>query len=257
MHIPKAITLLSLLFFPVLSIPTQPQITNTTRLPTNYAMLVFPGYQALDVFGPLDVLNSLAMVYQLPMHLQVISGTLEPVSTIPKTTPTMNMSHGDFGEKIVPTTTFADHADEGNIDVLIVPGGGGTREPLEEEIAFVKAMYPKVQYIVSVCTGATILARSGILDGRNATSNKKAWAWVSSTGPNVHWIPTARWVRDGNIWTSSGVAAGIDAALALVADIYGEDVADYIAMFIEYRRQKDETDDPFAAIWGAEQKKME
>ncbi|KAF2639185.1 DJ-1/PfpI family protein [Massarina eburnea CBS 473.64] len=251
------------------AIPTQPPIDNSTAIPMHFGILAFDGFQALDVFGPLDVLNTFAMIYNSTMHLSVISKTLDPVGTAVQKTSAMNMVHSAFGEEIVPTTTMKDIVGSGyhnastapstgmqgmektlsDIDVLIVPGGGGAREPLAEEIAFVKAMYPRVKHLISVCTGSTILARAGVLDGKKATTNKRSWEWATSTGPEVNWQHTARWVRDGNIWTSSGVSAGIDVTYAWLGDVYGEKVSDFVAMSSEYRRWTNSTDDPFAAIW--------
>jgi transcriptional regulator GlxA family with amidase domain len=102
---------------------------------------------------------------------------------------------------------------------------------------------------MSVCTGATILARSGILDGRKATTNKRSWVWATSTGPKVDWVHTARWVEDGNIWSSSGISAGIDVTYAWLGHVYGEEVANFISMSAEYERWTNSTYDPFAAIW--------
>jgi transcriptional regulator GlxA family with amidase domain len=73
-------------------------------------------------------------------------------------------------------------------------------------IEFIKETYPKLRYIISVCSGATLLARAGVLDGKRATTNKSVWEWAVLQGPKVKWVPTARWVVDGNIWTTSGVA---------------------------------------------------
>lgn len=174
------------------AIPQQPPFTNTTELPTQFAMLLFPHFQALDVFGPLDVLNTLSMLYgnQTSMSLTLLSRTMDPVGT------TIKGMHGKgyFGEEILPTSTFAralgrtkdcpekptelhdqvssysfgkgDDDEWGNgyarrheghgpatphkspvkdIEVLLVPGGGGTRQNMTEEIAFVKKIYPKVR----------------------------------------------------------------------------------------------------------------
>lgn len=74
--------------------------------------------------------------------------------------------------------------------------------------AFIAEQYPKLEYLLSVCTGARNLADAGVLEGKRATSNKAVWDTVITHGKNVTWVPTARWVTDGNIWTSSGVAAG-------------------------------------------------
>jgi transcriptional regulator GlxA family with amidase domain len=275
---------------------SQPPIANTTKMPTHFGLLVFPHFQALDVFGPLDVFNNLAMMYKnsTTMYLSVLSKTMAPVTT------GMTGLPGSFEERIVPTTTFKEYlkgtrpirnpdhhegpdcddghgghaiakramrfgprqdhhgsmppankppAHLGDIEVLIIPGGGGTRSNMTEEIAFVKEMYPKVKYIITICTGSTIVSRTGILDGRKATTNKFSWAWAVTQGPKVDWVPTARWVEDGNIWSSSGVSAGIDVAYAFVSRVYGEPVANYLAHTAEYNREMDAHHDPFGKFW--------
>jgi putative intracellular protease/amidase len=179
-------------------------------VPVKYGIVLFPSFTALDVFGPLDVLNAIAL-QNGTIDLAIIAATLAPVSTALRA---MNTTGSNIGEPVVPTHTF-DTAPT-DLEVLLVPGGGGTRAPdLGPAIDYVRATYPSLKYIISVCTGATILARAGILDGRRATTNKKAWAWATSTGPNTTWIPTARWVVDGNVWTTSGVAAGASHGLPL------------------------------------------
>ncbi|KAF1977920.1 class I glutamine amidotransferase-like protein [Bimuria novae-zelandiae CBS 107.79] len=230
-----------------LSAPTLPPL-NTSTLAVTFGMLVFPGFQALDVFGPLDVLNSLSSLYNLPatigMHLDILAATPGPVSTA------LNASGGSFGQEIVVSTTFEQFMAEGRgMDVLHVPGGLGTRNNVSAEIAFMRDVAPRENYILAICTGATIAARTGILDGRRATTNKKSWAWATSTGPRVQWQRTAQWVVDGNVWSSSGVAAGMDAVFAWVGSVYGEDVAGYVGDYIEYRRARDAGDDPFAGVW--------
>ncbi|KAI4933708.1 uncharacterized protein J4E92_003376 [Alternaria infectoria] len=198
----------------------------------------------------MDVLNSLFMYYRntsIVPQFTVFSKTMDPVTSA--------MTAGGFGQEIMPTMTFSGYldgsspTDKGEIDVLFVPGGGGTRRDMTEEINFVKATYPNLKYIVSVCTGATILSRAGILDGRKATTNKAAWPWATSTGPNVDWVPTARWVEDGNIISTSGVSAGIDGTYAFVSRVYGEEVAHFLSLALEYNRELDAHHDPFGKIW--------
>lgn len=152
--------------------PKQPEISNTTTLPTHYGLVVFPHYQALDIFGPMDLLNTLFMSYRntttVP-QFSVLSATMDAVTSA--------MMTGGFGQEIMPTTTFSDYltsrgqgaghqttvaknkrqrrgemqmsppTDKGDIDVLIVPGGGGTRRNMTEEIGFIKQTYPKVNTI--------------------------------------------------------------------------------------------------------------
>ena len=98
----------------------------------------------------------------------------------------------------------------------------------------------------TVCTGSALLARTGLLDGRPATSNKLAWDWVVQQGPAVRWQRRARWVDDGNVLTSSGVSAGIDMALSLVERLNGRDMAVASARNMEYVWNTDPANDLFA-----------
>ncbi|KAF8995484.1 class I glutamine amidotransferase-like protein [Cyathus striatus] len=213
--------------------------------PVNYGVLLFPAFQALDVFGPLDALNMLSMRYS--MNLYIIAATLDPVSTRPVSAVT-NPMNSNFSESIVPTHTFSDPPP---LDVLIVPGGLGTRVPdFDNVIEFVRTTYPKLQHLITVCTGAGIAARAGVLDGKRATTNKQNWAQTIALGPNVDWVARARWVQDGNTWTSSGVSAGIDVIFAFIASVHGETVATDIANVMEYERHLDPNWDPFADMYG-------
>jgi transcriptional regulator GlxA family with amidase domain len=160
----------------------------------------------------------------------------------------------------VPTGTFNDFLDntgadssaesKPTIDVLLVPGGAGTRFPdiIDPVIDFVERAFPSVKYIVSICNGAGVLARAGILDGKRATTNKILWDPTTALRKEVHWVREARWIADGNVWTASGISAGIDVTLAFVRQIYGKDLARSIAREMEYvwDSEDDGTNDPFA-----------
>jgi len=149
----------------------------------------------------------------------------------------------------MPTHTFATAPP---LDVLIVPGGTGTRAAnvTVGPAAFVRQRYPELKYLMSVCTGAAILAQSGVLDGRRATTNKAAFAWVKTQGgAEIEWVPKARWVVDGNVYTTSGVAAGMDGTYALVREIYGEEVSRRVADNVEYERHTDSSWDPFSDLY--------
>jgi putative intracellular protease/amidase len=156
-----------------------------------------------------------------------------------------------FGESIVPTHTF--DSPPSNLEVLIVPGGIGTRAPdLTKEIDFIRTAFPSLKYVIAVCTGNAVIARAGLLDGKRATGNKKAWSWLTTQGNKTHWVAKARWVRSSEkIWSTSGVSSGVDGVLNFVETIYGEAVATDLAHGIEWRRVTDPDDDEFAAIWGA------
>ncbi|KAL0943931.1 dj-1 family protein [Colletotrichum truncatum] len=222
------------------SVPAAPSAP--ASVPKNFGMLIFRAYEMLDVFGPLDALGVLARMYQLNLYL--ISNTMDPV-TVEPTSPAMNSKNSSFFPVLLPTHTYATAPKD--IEVLMIPGGLWTRSPnLNDTIAYVRESYPNLKYLISICTGASIAARAGVLDGRRATTNKASWASTIVHGPNVTWVPKARWVVDGNVWSSSGVSAGIDATLAFISEVYGKNNATYIADMMEYDWHTDSSWDPFS-----------
>ncbi|KAM5454223.1 hypothetical protein MaudCBS49596_002236 [Microsporum audouinii] len=212
----------------------------------HYAVILFEGFQALDVFGPLDALNITSL--DNGIKLSIIGPTLSPVSTKPPPLPTVNLKPGwGFSESVVPTHTYADPPTD--IDVLIVPGGLGTSDPsnIEPAVQLTRKLYPDVKYAFSICTGAKVLAAAGLLDGKKATTNKRRYEDTIRPYSQVQWQRSARWVVDGNIWTSSGISSGIDAMLAFIGAVYGREFALTVAKRMEYRWVEDPADDPFAA----------
>jgi putative intracellular protease/amidase len=207
----------------------KPPLANTTAVPLHFGFVIFPSLTPLDMFGPMDSLIGLSLFYGNEtgkMHMSILAAENTPSTCAPP--------NSQFGMGLSPTLTFDDYralvagnfssgksAEKGPIDVLIVPGGGGTRANLTREIAFVKEVYPELKTIISVCTGSTILARAGILDNKRATTNKRAWTWATSLGTNVTY-QTGRWVKDGNVYTTSGVSAGVDGTLGFISDTYGD-----------------------------------
>ncbi|KAG7094412.1 hypothetical protein E1B28_008011 [Marasmius oreades] len=216
------------------------------NLPVNFGILLFPAFQALDAFGPLDALNILSMNF--PMNLSIIGPTLDPIST---------KHSSNFGESIVPTHTISDPPQD--LDVLLVPGGLGVRdfEGTTPIVDFIRTIYPSLAqkpngYLITVCTGSWLAARAGVLDNKFATSNKSAWYKRKIVGPKVKWVSHARWVVDENIWTGSGVAAGIDLTLAFIEKVYGAETANDISRIMEYMPHKDANHDPFADLYKLE-----
>ncbi|KAL5394122.1 hypothetical protein PMIN06_008616 [Paraphaeosphaeria minitans] len=216
--------------------------------PKHIAIILFPGFQLLDVTGPLDTLNVLSR--STPLRLSILASTLDPVSTALPPTPS-TPSTPPFAQSILPTHTF-DTAPP-DIDVLIVPGGPGTRTPATTRpiLPFITRTYPSLTHLLSICTGSGIVAQTGVLDGRRATSNKRAFAWAKQQSEAVAWVARARWVVDGNVWTSSGVAAGMDMVYAWVEAVWGEGIAGELADGSEYERNRDSGNDRFAERWGA------
>ncbi|KAH7024602.1 DJ-1/PfpI family protein [Microdochium trichocladiopsis] len=225
-------------------------LTNTS-VPVRFGMVLFPAFTPLDVFGPLDMLNSFSLTQ--PLELALIAKTLDPVTTRLRN---HQQANSNFSQSVVPTHTFANPP--ADLDVLFVPGGAGTRavkspDPelrLTELIAYIRTVYPSLKYLVSVCTGAQLLAQAGVLDGRTATTNKAAFNSTAAFGPRTYWKAHARWVVDGNIYTSAGVTAGIDATLQFIEDIWGAERARSISAGIEHVRHLTPDDDPFSAQFG-------
>lgn len=210
--------------------------------PLRIGLHLFPGFQALDAFGPLDCINVLSRTDSITLSL--LSSTLDPVTTTCPDYP------GSVGQEILPTHIYAAAPP---LDVLVVPGGRGSRgsgPTVLAAIKFIKDTYPRLKHLITVCTGSGLAARAGVLDGKRATTNKMAWKEMIALGPEVQWVPRARWVTDGNIWTSSGVSAGIDVTLAWIGSVFGEEKAKRIADGIEYTRHDDPSCDPFAELYG-------
>jgi transcriptional regulator GlxA family with amidase domain len=198
-------------------------------------VLLFEGFELLDVFGPLEAWGMLAQ----------ISGTCTIVTAAENAVAVKSAQ----GPSAMADYAFAESP---RIDVVLVPGGIGTRREVKNALLleWLKQRAAHAEIVSSVCTGAALLARAGLLDGRRATSNKLSFKWVTEHGPSVEWIRQARWVEDGKFATSSGVSAGIDMTLALIARLAGVEIAEQIAIRMEYEWHRDSSWDPFAKIHG-------
>jgi putative intracellular protease/amidase len=161
------------------------------------------------------LLTSKQLSRQKNVSLSIIAREIGLVSSRLPTTP-----ESLFSPSVLATHDFKSAPP---LDILLIPGGGGNRF-LEKNNdtsieKFVISRYLSLKYLLSTCTGSVTLANTGLLNGKRATSNKAAWQWVITHGKNVTWVPTARWVQDGNIWTSSGIAAGMLGAKIRIAVI--------------------------------------
>jgi len=205
-------------------------------MPITYGAVLFEGFELLDVFGPFEAFGMLRTRSPAEPRLVFVAHDAGPVASAQ-------------GPRAVAEHGFGSCPD---IDVLLVPGGIGTRRQVSDDamLAFLRRRAPSARIVGSVCTGAALLARAGLLDGKRATGNKAVFPWIVSQGPAVHWVPEARWVEDGTFWTSSGVSAGIDMALAIVSRLHGPEVAEAIATGMEYEWHRDPAWDPFARVHG-------
>jgi transcriptional regulator GlxA family with amidase domain len=129
---------------------------------------------------------------------------------------------------------------EGPIDTLVVVGGDGTYDAVADEhlVQHVRRLACDARRVASVCSGAFVLAQAGLLDGRRATTHWRVCDLLARSFPAVRVDPDPIYVRDGNVWTSAGVTAGMDLALALVEEDHGRDIALAIARrFVMFLRR--------------------
>jgi putative intracellular protease/amidase len=158
---------------------------NGTCLETNprrFGILLPRAFAPLDVFGPVEILQALSR--QTHLELSLLGRTLDPVSSEPANA-AMNKFNSSFFPAVVPTHTYADGP---AIDVLIIPGGAASRSPdLGPEIEYIKKIFPSLEYLITICTGAGIAAQAGVMDGHRATTNKGAWNTIVAMGPKVKW----------------------------------------------------------------------
>lgn len=237
--------------------------------PTHYLLAIFPGYQLLDLAGPLDILNILSLVKsEIPFTLTIIAETLEPVPSKPIPPSSAQWSYNlqtefpqtngkvntEFNQYLLPDITFDQFIgalddpskQKGHfspVDVLLIPGGVGTRltrvhsdghasSNVRGLLDFIPKIAPHIgTAIITVCTGSDVLAQTGLLDDRRATTNMSRYQDVVGRNPSVKWQDWARWVRSVpdpskdraniEIWTSAGISAGMDVVLAFIAHNYG------------------------------------
>ncbi|MEU3286130.1 GlxA family transcriptional regulator [Streptomyces longwoodensis] len=172
-------------------------------------LVLFDGVQSLDVTGPLEVFAGAER--QTPGTYRIRTASLDgaPVRT-------------SSGLTLVPDGSLTEARDP---HTLLVPGGEGTRAPDPELTAWLRAHGPRARRLVSVCTGAILLAGAGLLDGRRVTTHWSYCAKLARDHPSVTVEPDPVYVRDGHVSTSAGVTAGIDLALALVEEDLDRDTA--------------------------------
>ena len=185
--------------------------------------LVFPAFQLLDAAGPITAFEIAGRFVPDAYRLVLLAREAGPVTA----------SSG----MAMYATAFANAPD---LDTLIVSGGEGTRTPAicETTLAFVRATAATARRTASVCSGTYVLAAAGLLDGRRATTHWRRSADFQRRYPAVRLEPDRIFVQDGSLWSSAGITAGIDLALALIGADLGEDVARQTAQeLVVYHRR--------------------
>ena len=201
----------------------------STSLPIHVGAVLFDSFELLDFYGPLEMVG-------------LLEGDAK-ITVVAEKSGQVRSSAGPCG------VAEAAMAGSDGFDVLLIPGGIGTRKVMvnQQFLAELKRLAEASQLVATVCTGSLLLARTGLLDGRKATSNKRVFQLVKSSAPKVEWMAKARWVEDGKYFTSSGVSAGMDMILAVIARLCGREKSLQIASRAEYAWHEDSSWDPFAA----------
>lgn len=189
-------------------------------------VVLFDEFTPLDVFGPVEVFSKVPTSFKINFYSEN-GGTVR----------------GGGNTQVETLPFFALRKS----DIFMIPGGWGTRKEINNNrfLEKIAEAATESEYVLTVCTGAALLAKTGLLDGRNATSNKLAFDWVLQQGAKVNWLRAARWVKDGKYYTSSGITAGIDMALGFVEDHFGLFAAKDIAQKMEYTWNREPESDAF------------
>jgi transcriptional regulator GlxA family with amidase domain len=214
---------------------------STNSKPLSYACVLFSGFQLLDAAGPIDILS-----FKGGARMTMLAETSELVSTKSEKSAA---SHPSFGIYMKPSQDYASFlASDKTIDVLIIPGGIGTRDPADNCDAtrdFIRQIAPRITTaIITICTGSDLLASTGLLDNQSvrATTNVARFEHVSTKHANrgIEWLHKVRWVKSAiqmprplEIWSSAGVSAGMDVTLAFAAEKYGREEAVRLAQVTE------------------------
>ena len=194
-------------------------------------IVVFPDVEVLDFCGPFEVFSVTRLNEQArrdePSPFEVLL-VAEQAGTIVTT----------GGMKVTPDHTLETCPP---LDILVVPGGWGTRAEIKNPrlLAWIKERTTQVETLTSVCTGSMLLGQAGLLDGRHATTHWRSLPWMRESFPSVTVEEKLHVVEDGNVLTSAGISAGIDMALRVVARHFGETVARNTARNMEYRYPDD------------------
>ncbi|MBR1189738.1 GlxA family transcriptional regulator [Bradyrhizobium sp. AUGA SZCCT0160] len=186
-------------------------------------VLIFPDFQLLDAAGPISVFEIAARFSGAAPAIRTLAATPDPV----RSTSGVEMLARGFKPSSAITT-------------LIVAGGEGVRTAAicPKTLAFVRALARRGVRVASVCSGAYVLAEAGLLDGRRATTHWQRTRHFVSAYPKVKLEADRIYTRDGNVWTSAGISAGIDLALAMVVEDYGDEIAQRTAkQLVLYHRR--------------------
>lgn len=196
-------------------------------------ILMFENIEVLDFAGPWEVLTAVRLdegrrwETESPFEVLLVAERADPVRC-----------YG--GMRVIPDATLAGCPP---LDILLVPGGWGTRKETgnRELVAWIRDRAAAAELTASVCTGARLLAAAGVLDGRRATTHWNSLAWMKENHPRVRVEEKLHVVDDGDVVTSAGISAGIELSFTLVERYFGDEAARNVARYMEYRYPVDNT----------------
>jgi transcriptional regulator GlxA family with amidase domain len=193
-------------------------------------ILLFEDVEVLDFFGPFEVFSVTRMNEERrreeasPFHPFLVAESREPVVTT-------------GGMRVLPDHDFGSCP---KLDILVVPGGWGARKEMQNErlLGWIAERSRQVETLTSVCTGALLLGKAGLLDGKRATTHWRSLDWMQELFPKTRVERQLHVVEEGNLFTSAGISAGIDMALKVVSHYFGEAIARAAARHMEYPFQE-------------------
>jgi transcriptional regulator GlxA family with amidase domain len=196
------------------------------KIPLIVGILIFDDVEILDVAGPFEVfavtrLNDQQRLQQSsPFKVYLISETNKQITAI-------------GGLRLTPDVTITECPE---LDLLIIPGGWGTRKESKNKILvnWISNQFTNDRLIASVCTGSSLLGKAGLLDGRDATTHWLAFDFLQESAPKVRILKNVRFTLIEPIFTSAGVSAGIDLALRIVSHFFGNEIGQATARYMEY-----------------------
>ncbi|HEY3192354.1 MAG TPA: GlxA family transcriptional regulator [Solirubrobacterales bacterium] len=191
------------------------------KAPRRIVILAFPGVQPLDVIGPAEVFAGAELLAGRGAYsVEVVAKESGPIA----------MRSGGYG--LVPKTTTA--RCRGPIDTLVVAGGTGVTAAERDHglIRWIRSAARRSRRVTSVCSGAFLLARAGLLEGKTVTTHWASTAELARRHPQLKVDPNPIFVRDGDVWTSAGVTSGMDLSLALVEEDLGREIAVEVARWL-------------------------
>jgi transcriptional regulator GlxA family with amidase domain len=216
----------------------------------NVVIVMYSETQSLDFIGPLEVFSGARRLIEA-------TGRAEPGYHITLASPDGASIRTSSGVEVVPGSSLADAPEP--IDTLIVAGGDGSKDASKDErlLDWINTVAPRTRRVASVCTGAFVLAAAGLLDGRRATTHWASAGRLADLYPSVEVDPEPIYLRDGPVWTSAGVTAGMDLALAMVEEDLDRDAALTIARHLVLFLRRPGNQSQFSATLAAQEPERE